>query len=104
MLVTTGETIPGREISEILGVVAGSTVRAKHVGKDILASFRNLVGGEIREYTEMLQEARIEAYRRLVDEASRMGADAVIGMRYMTTAISPGAAELLCYGTAVKLK
>jgi uncharacterized protein YbjQ (UPF0145 family) len=104
MLVTTTDYIPGYEVAEILGVVFGNTVRAKHIGKDILAGLKNIVGGEIEEYTEMLSEARMEAFNRMINKAKELGADAVINVRFMTSMATQGAAELLAYGTAVKLK
>ncbi len=104
MIVTTTDFVPGYEIDEILGVVMGNTVRAKHIGKDILAGLKNIVGGEIDEYTEMLRDARIEAVNRMINEAKKMGADAVINVRFATSQTTAGAAELLAYGTAVKLK
>ncbi|MBO8180508.1 MAG: YbjQ family protein [Archaeoglobus sp.] len=104
MIVTTTEFVPGYEIEEVLGVVFGNTVRAKHIGKDILAGLKNIVGGEIEEYTEMLRDARIEALNRMVNEAKKLGADAVVNVRFTTSQTTAGAAELLAYGTAVKLK
>jgi len=104
MIVTTTEFIPGYEIEEVLGVVFGNTVRAKHIGKDILAGLKNIVGGEIEEYTEMLRDARTEALNRMVNEAKKLGADAVVNVRFTTSQTTAGAAELLAYGTAVKLK
>ncbi|MHC1604582.1 MAG: YbjQ family protein [Candidatus Methanofastidiosia archaeon] len=102
MLVTTTEEIAGKEVKEILGIVKGNTIRAKHIGKDIVAGLRNIVGGELKEYTEMISEARDEAISRMVKEAEKMGADAVIGMRFTTSQVAAGAAEILAYGTAVK--
>lgn len=104
MIVVTTETVPGREIEQALGVVRGSTIRAKHVGKDILAGLRMIVGGEIKEYTEMLIEARNESMRRMEAQAETLGADAIVNLRYVTSQVLSGAAELLAYGTAVKLK
>ena len=104
MITVTTDFVPGREISEALGVVRGSTIRAKHVGKDIVAGLRLMVGGEIKEYTEMLTEARNESMRRMEAHAEKLGADAVINLRYMTSQVMSGAAEMLAYGTAVKLK
>ena len=101
---TTGFEVPGREISEILGVAQGNTVRARNVGRDIAAGLKNMVGGEIGTYTDMISHARDEAYNRMVNDATEMGADAVIGVRFTTSAITQGASELLAYGTAVKLK
>ena len=104
MIVVNIDHVPGREIKEVLGLVRGSTIRAKHVGKDIVAGFRHLVGGELTEYTEMLNEAREVALKRMIEKAEKMGADAVINVRFMTASIMRGAAEILAYGTAVKLK
>mgnify|MGYP006160958787 CR=1 FL=1 len=95
------ETIPGRTIQQSLGVVSGSTVRAKHIGKDILAGFKNLVGGELKGYTELLTEARNQALERLVADAAARGANAVVNVRFATSAVAGGAAELFAYGTAV---
>lgn len=104
MIISTTETIHGREIVEQLGIVRGNTVRAKHVGKDILASFKNIVGGEIRGYTEMFTEAREEAERRMMEEATELGADAIVNVRFVTSMVAATTSELLAYGTAVKLK
>ncbi len=104
MLIVTTADVPGREISEALGVVRGNTIRAKHVGKDIMAGLRMLVGGEVKEYTEMLTEARNESLRRLQAQAEKVDADAVVNLRFVTSQVMSGAAEMLAYGTAVKLK
>jgi uncharacterized protein YbjQ (UPF0145 family) len=104
MLISNTESIGGREIGEILGLVKGNTVRAKWFGKDILAGLRNIVGGELKEYTEMLTESREQATLRMVNDAEKLGADAVVNVRFVTSQISQGASELLAYGTAVKLK
>ncbi len=104
MIVTNTETIPGKEVVEVLGVVKGNTVRAKWFGKDILAGLRNIVGGELKEYTEMLTESREQAMARMTADAEALGADAIVNLRFITSQISQGAAELLSYGTAVKLK
>lgn len=101
MMMSNTETIPGQSIVQMLGVVTGSTVRAKHIGKDILAGFKNIVGGELKGYTELLQEARAQALQRLVMEASSRGANAIVNIRFATSAIAGGAAELMAYGTAV---
>jgi len=101
MLMSNTETIPGQSIVQMLGVVTGSTVRAKHIGKDILAGFKNIVGGELKGYTELLQEARAQALQRLVMEANSRGANAIVNIRFATSAIAGGAAELMAYGTAV---
>ncbi|MCI0339730.1 MAG: YbjQ family protein [Planctomycetales bacterium] len=104
MILTTCETVPGRDISQHLGLVKGNTVRAKHVGRDFMASLKNLIGGEIGGYTELMAESRAQAEQRLVEEARKLGADAVLAVRYSTSQITQGAAEILVYGTAVKLK
>jgi len=104
MILTTLNNIPGRQIETSLGLVRGNTIRAKHIGKDIIAGFRNIVGGEIKEYTQALNEAREEAVKRMIKEAEDLGADAIIGIRFTTSQIMSGAAELLVYGTAVKLE
>ncbi len=102
--VSNTETIPGREIVEFYGVVTGNTVRAKHVGRDIMAGLKNIVGGELRGYTELLQDSREEATRRMIEQAASMGANAVVNVRFATSSISQGAAELFAYGTAVRVR
>ena len=104
MILTNADFVPGREVSSVLGLVRGNTVQAKHVGKDIVAGFRNFVGGEIKEYTEMLAEAREISLKRMEQKAEKLGADAIINVRFMTSSIMGAAAEILAYGTAVKLK
>lgn len=104
MIITTTESIEGKRVVKTLGMVRGNTIRAKWFGKDIMAGLRNLVGGELHEYTEMLSEAREESIKRMVEEAEKLGANAIIGMRFTTSAVTGGAAELLAYGTAVKVK
>lgn len=104
MVITTTPDIPGAEITEILGIVAGNTVRTRNVGRDFMASFRNMLGGEIKTYTDMLSQARDEAYNRMVNAALQKGADAVVQMRFVTSEVAPGTAEMVAYGTAVKLK
>lgn len=101
MIVVTSQNISGKKIINTLGMVRGSTVRGKHVGKDILALFRNLVGGEIDEYTKMLAEAREQALDRMIDSARKLGGNAVVDTRFSTSSITSGAAEILIYGTAV---
>ncbi|MCL1887720.1 MAG: YbjQ family protein [Kiritimatiellaeota bacterium] len=101
MLVVNTENIPGHAIVEIKGMVQGNTVRAKHVGRDIAAGFKNLVGGEIKGYTELLTESRREAVSRMMTQAQELGANAVVNVRFATSAISAGASEMLAYGTAV---
>jgi len=103
MILTTSDKIPGKEIRETLGLVKGSTIKAKHIGKDILAGLRNIVGGEIKEYTEALNEARKVAVERMTKEAEELRADAIVCVRFTTSQVMSGAAELLVYGTAVKL-
>jgi uncharacterized protein YbjQ (UPF0145 family) len=103
MLVTNLELVPGRRIVAHFGIVQGSTVRAKHVGKDLFAGFKNIVGGELKSYTELMQEARSEAIERMIAEAQSMGANAVLNVRFATTSIAAGAAEILAYGSAVQL-
>lgn len=104
IILTTTEEIPKRKIAEIIGVARGSTVRARNIGRDIMAGFKNMVGGEIETYTELLNLARDEAYNRMVNNAIEMGADAVVGIRFMTSTVMQGASEIFAYGTAVKLK
>ncbi|MDP2631403.1 MAG: YbjQ family protein [Candidatus Uhrbacteria bacterium] len=104
MMLTTTETVPGKEISQILGIAKGNTIRAKHIGKDIVAGLRTIVGGEIKEYVEAMNDAREQALHRLTEQAEEMGADAVVAVRFTTSQVMTGAAELLVYGTAVKLK
>jgi len=103
MIITTGNEVPGKKVKVIFGVVKGSTVRARNVGRDIGAGFKSIIGGEIKTYTEMTQNARDEAYNRMINEAVDMGADAIIGVRFMTSMVMAGASEMLAYGTAVKL-
>jgi len=104
MELSTLPSIPGKEIVEHYGLVSGSTVRAKHVGRDLMAGLKNLVGGELVGYTELLQESRNEAVDRMVAEAQQLGANAVVNVRYATSAVAPGAAELFAYGTAVVVR
>jgi uncharacterized protein YbjQ (UPF0145 family) len=104
MIFTTTETIPGREVIEILGIARGSTVRARNIGRDIFAGLKNIVGGEIEEYTRLQAESREQALKRMEEDAFKLGADAVINVRLATSVITQGAAEILAYGTAVKLK
>ncbi len=102
MMVATTDSLPGREVKEILGVVFGSCVQMKHVGTDLRAMGRNILGGESKAYTELMEESRRTAMQRMLDEANKLGADAVIGMRYATAQTMAGAAELIAFGTAVK--
>ncbi|TQV84772.1 YbjQ family protein [Exilibacterium tricleocarpae] len=104
MLITTQDELSDYEITETIGLVRGNTIRARHVGKDILAGLRTLVGGEITEYTKMLAESREQAIDRMIAEAQAKGADAIMAMRFTTSPVMQGSAELLAYGTAVKLK
>ncbi|MGF1565265.1 MAG: YbjQ family protein [Flavobacteriales bacterium] len=104
MILSTTETVPGSDIAQIVGIARGSTVRARNVGRDIIASLKGLVGGEISEYTRLLADARESALQRLEADAKRMGADAVVNIRFTTSGVMQGAAEILAYGTAVKLK
>jgi len=104
MIIVNTESIPGKEIDQALGLVRGSTIRAKHIGKDLMSGLRQIVGGEMKEYAEMLTEARQFATLQMVEEAKSMGADAIVNVRYTTSAVMQGAAEILAYGTAVKLK
>ena len=104
MYISTTETIPGREINEIMGVARGNTVRARNVGRDIFAGLKNIVGGEISEYTRLIADSREEALLRMQKDAARLGADAVVNIRFTTSMIMQGSAEILAYGTAVKLK
>ena len=104
MILTTTESIPGKEVVEVLGLVRGNTIRAKHVGKDIVAGLRTLVGGEVKEYTEMMIEARSQAIARMIKEAEELGANAIVGVRFTTSQIMTTAAELMAFGTAVKIK
>jgi uncharacterized protein YbjQ (UPF0145 family) len=104
MILSTTHTVPGREILEIVGLVRGSTVRARNVGRDIVAGLKNIVGGEIEEYTQLQADAREQALQRMMDDARSLKADAVVGLKVSTAMVSRGAAEILIYGTAVKLK
>ena len=104
IITTTTDSLPGKTISQVLGIVKGSTIRARHVGRDIAAGFKNLIGGEIKSYTQMIQKSREEAFNRMVNDAREAGADAVINVRFITSMVMQGAAEILAYGTAVKLK
>lgn len=104
MILTTAQTVPGKEITENLGIARGNTVRARNVGRDIFAGFKNLVGGEISEYTKLLADSREEAMQRMVNDAKRLNADAVINIRITTSSVMQGCSEILTYGTAVKLR
>jgi len=104
MIITNTDFITGKEIKEVLGLVRGNTIQAKSIGKDFKAGLRHIAGGEIKEYTEMLAESREVALKRMIDKAEIIGADAIINVRFMTSSIMGGAAEILAYGTAVKFK
>jgi uncharacterized protein YbjQ (UPF0145 family) len=104
MIVTNTETIAGMQVTQVLGVVTGSTVRAKHLGRDFMAGLKNLVGGELRGYTELLEESRNEALSRMLQQARGMGADAVVNVRFSTSSVAQGASELFAYGTAVRVQ
>ena len=102
MILTNTETIPGRTIVQQLGLVQGSTIRAKHVGRDIMAGLKNIVGGELKGYTELMKEARQQATDRMIEQARQLGANAVVNVRFSTSSVAQGASEMLAYGTAVK--
>ena len=102
MIVATTDNLPNREITEVLGIVFGSCVQTKHVGKDVRAGLRSVIGGEARSYTELMEEARRTAMQRMIEDAQKLGANAIIGMRYATAQTMVGAAELIAFGTAVK--
>ncbi|MCB0600792.1 MAG: YbjQ family protein [Saprospiraceae bacterium] len=104
MIITTTDFIPGREIVQVLDIARGSTVRARNFGRDIMAGLKNLVGGEISEYTQLMSDAREQAIDRMITDAEDLGADAIINVRFMTAMVMQGASEILAYGTAVKLK
>ncbi len=104
ILITTTDTVPGRTIRVCKGIVRGNTIRARHIGSDILALLRNIVGGEIREYTKLIGESREQAMDRMAEQALRLDATAIVGMRFTTSTLMNGAAELLAYGTAVELE
>ncbi len=104
MIISNTQEIPGKTIVEFFGLVSGSTVRAKHIGRDIMAGLKNVVGGELTGYTELLSEARGEAIRRMSYQAETMGANAIVNVRFATSSVAQGAAELFAYGTAVKVE
>lgn len=104
MIITNIENVPGKSIIEHFGIVQGSTVRAKHIGRDLMAGLKNLVGGELKGYTELLNEARQESLERMQEQAKSMGANAVINVRFATSSVAQGASELFAYGTAVRLE
>lgn len=104
MILTNIETLPGVKIVEHFGLVQGSTIRAKHIGRDIMANFKNIIGGELKGYTELLQESRKEATNRMILQAHEMGANAIINVRFTTSSVAQGASEILAYGTAVRVE
>ena len=104
IITTTTDTLPGKTVSQVLGIVKGSTIRARHVGRDIAAGLKNIIGGEIKSYTKMISQSREEAFNRMINDANEQGADAIINVRFVTSMVMTGAAEILAYGTAVKLK
>ncbi|EJE4164474.1 heavy metal-binding domain-containing protein [Vibrio parahaemolyticus] len=104
MIYTTTETIPGKEIEEVLGIVNGNVVQSKHIGRDIMAGLKGIVGGELKGYTEMLMEARNIVVERLIEDAVKLNADAIVGIRFTTSSVTDGASEILVFGTAVKLR
>ena len=104
MIITTSDQIEGKRIVETLGLVKGSTIRARHVGRDLMAALRNLVGGEVKDYTKMMAESREQAIQRMVADAEKLGANAIVGVRFTTSMVMSGAAEMMVYGTAVKVE
>ena len=104
MIITNIETVPGKSIVEHFGLVSGSTIRAKHLGKDLMAGLKNLVGGELKGYTQLLQESRKQAMERLIEQARQFGANAIVNIRFSTSSVAQGAAELYAYGTAVRVE
>lgn len=103
MIISTTEKVPGKEISEILGIARGSTVRARNIGRDIFAALKNIIGGEIEEYTKLQAQSREQAMQRMIKDAQNLGADAIVNVRLTTSMVMQGASEILAYGTAVKL-
>jgi len=104
MILTNLESVPGKTIGTHYGLVSGSTIRAKHIGRDMMAGFKNILGGELRGYTELLNESRQEAIKRMTEQAQSLGANAIINIRFSTSSITQGAAELYVYGTAVSVQ
>ena len=104
MIHSNTEIVPGKQIVQFFGVVTGSTVRAKHIGRDIMASLKNIFGGELKGYTELLKESRADALDRMIEEAGQLGANAVVNVRFSTSSVAQGAAELFAYGTAVDIE
>lgn len=103
IIITTAFDVPGRKISRVIGIVKGNTIRSRNLGRDIAAGLKSLVGGEIKTFTELISQARDEAFNRMINEAKKMNADAVIGMNFTSSTVMRGASEILAYGTAVKL-
>lgn len=104
MIVVTTDAVPGMRIIEVMGLVRGNTIRARHIGKDIMAGFKHMAGGEISDYTKMMAETREQALDRIIEDAEQLGANAIVGLRFATTSMMQGAAEFLIYGTAVKVE
>ncbi|MFW5716016.1 MAG: YbjQ family protein [Spirochaetota bacterium] len=104
MILATTESIPGKRVTAVLGLVRGNTIRARHLGKDIAAAFKNITGGEITDYTKMLAESREQSLDRMIEDAESLGADGIIAIRFTTSSVMQGAAEILVYGTAVLLE
>lgn len=104
LIVTTANEVPGKQVVKVLGVVRGNTVRARNIGRDIGAGLKNIIGGEIKTYSDMTSQSRDEAFNRMANDALKLKADAIIGMKFMTSMVMAGASEMLAYGTAVKLK
>ena len=104
MIITNIESVPGKTIVEHFGIVSGSTVRAKHIGRDIMASLKNIIGGELKGYTELLQDSRNQSAERMVEQAKQMGANAIVNVRFATSSVAQGASELYVYGTAVRVE
>jgi uncharacterized protein YbjQ (UPF0145 family) len=104
MIIVSSDQVPGKQIVRTMGLVKGNTIRARHIGKDIMAGLRNIAGGEIQEYTKMMAESREQALDRMAEEAEKLGANAVVCVRFTTTSMMQGAAELLVYGTAVRIE
>ncbi|MFC1829255.1 YbjQ family protein [Thermodesulfobacteriota bacterium] len=104
MILTNIETIPGRKIVEHFGLVSGSTIRAKHIGRDFMASLKNIVGGELKGYTELLNESRKQAVDRMMEQTRQLGGNAIVNIRFSTSSVAQGAAELYAYGTAVRVE
>ena len=104
MILSTTENLPGKKVTEILGIARGSTVRARNIGRDLFAGLKNIIGGELSEYTKLQAESREQALQRMIQDGERLGADAIINIRISTSVITQGAAEILAYGTGVKIK